>query len=483
MKKFCLITIFWLLLETIFGQMNVRFSGYAPQWAGYNIVFNKTLNYIVHETVPFIVLQIGQDGAFDFSFEVDEITWLYADVGRFKAYIYVEPNMHYQLVFPPFELKTETQRLSHHFQPEEIPFGIQSKESQTLNRNIFEFKEEFDFQFNSNAQNIFSFNKKELVNDIETSLEEQFIYSHPFFIKHKQLSYLKLQHVSQRIKERYFINELSKFEVAYNMPIYWDVFMTFVSGFLPRNFSGTSEIKLSSSINTKMRFDSLTTILTTDTIFRKREFAEICLLYTLYEAYYNNTISKSSCLYIIRSACDYSSTAKNREIATNFYKRMTMLLPGTVAPEFALLNKKGKTKELKDYSGKFVYLNFMHPNNHACLNDMRTIEALEKIFRKDLEIVTIFINEDPDDMVEFLKNNPNYKWEFLHFNVMQRIIFDYNIKAVPLYFLIDPKGNLRLSPAPAPNENFRQIFSETFQEYKRDELRNNRQKEKSIFDW
>ena len=485
MTNLRLIFIFFVLLsvqEKFFGQMNVRFSGNAPEWAGYHIVFSRTSNFIIPETTSFIVLQINNDGYFDFSFEVEETTLLFADVGRFRASIFVEPNMDYTLAFPPFELKTEAQRLNPLFQPEEITFGIKNREAQALNRNILEFNEAFDYQFSSNAIPIFTFGNNAIVQEIETSLEKQFNYSHPFFNKHKELSYMKLRQLSQRMQERPFINHLSQLEPAYNMPVYWDVFKSFVSGFLPGNFSGTSNINFSAAINSNMRFDSLATVLTTDTIFKRREFAEISLLFTLYESYYNNSISKSSCLTIVASAVDYASTSKNREIARDFYKSMTRLLPGTAAPEFALFNKKGKIKELKDYSGKFVYLNFMHTRNHACLNDLRTMETLERIFRKDLEIVTIFINEDADDMTDFLKKNSQYKWEFLHFGAQQRIMFDYNIKAVPVYYLIDPNGNLALSPAPAPNENFRQVFAETFQEYKRNQLRKNPQKERSIFD-
>ena len=484
-------TLFYICFSLVFsipniflGQTNVRFSGDAPEWAGYNIVFNRTKNFIIPETEPFIVLQIGQDGTFDFSFYIEEITFLFADVGRFKAYIYVEPDMNYSIVFPPFELKTESQNINPHFQPEEIPFGIKNSDAQTLNRNIFQFNEEFDNHYNTNATTIFKFgNKDGVIEKIEASLEEQFTFQHPFFIKHKELSYMKLRFLSERMKERQYINVLSQIEPAYNMPIYWEVFKSFVSGFLPRNFSGTSDITLSEALNSNMRFDSLTNVLISDTIFSKREFAEICILFTLYESFYSNAISKSVCLNTIKSAYGYAITVKNREFAYNFYKKMTLLQTGTAAPQFALYNKKGKTKELKDYQGKFVYLNFMHTNNYACLNDLMTIENLEKILKKDIEILTIVINDDIDEMIEFLKKNQQYRWEFLHFGAQQRIVLDYNIKAVPLYYLIDPKGNLTLSPAPAPNENFLEIFTKIFQEHRRDSIRKNQNKEKSIFDW
>ena len=64
----------------------------------------------------------------------------------------------------------------------------------------------------------------------------------------------------------------------------------------------------------------------------------------------------------------------------------------------------------------------------------------------------------------------------------QKIIFDYNISALPTYFLINPEGNMVLSPAPSPNDNFHQVFVEVFQSYRNQKIRKERPAEKNIYD-
>ena len=461
MKFNQLVILFLLIISVTLNasdKNSIRFFGKAPAYSDSEIIFKKTSNFIISEASQVAVMQIDKDGNFDFSFTIDEITYIFAELGRYKTYIYVEPGVTYNLVFPPFEPKTELEKLNPHFQYEEIPFGIKNKESQALNRNIIEFNEEFEYLYSTNAVQIFTFGKSELVQEIESSLEERFTFSHPYFVKYKQLSYLKLQKLSQRMKERYFLGKLSEFELDYNLPLYWEVMNSLISGFLPQNFSGTSDISLTYAINSKMLFDSIVSILTIDEVFQNRKLAEISLLFTLFESFYNKTINKSVCVSIINSAISRASTIKNREIAEMLYKKMVMLSLGSSAPEFELYNQNDELRKLNDYSGKFVYLCFIHTRNHACILDIQTVEMFEKLYENYLEIVMIVIDDEPDAVVEFLRKNPQYKWDFLHFGGQKTILDDYNIKAVPVYYLIDPKGNICLSPTPSPRENFQQIF-------------------------
>ena len=477
----CLMILLSVKSYAISGD-SVRFVGNAPQYSGQQIVFNRISNFIIPEISQVAIMNIDNEGNFDFTFAINETEYLFAGLGRFNAHIFVELEMTYNLVFPPYEPKPEPDNFNLHFNPEKIPFGIRNKEAQALNRNIVEFEEEFDYLHDKNASSIFMRGDRMLVDEIISKLEERFDYSDSLFVQHKRLSYMKLRQLSQRMQERVFIAELSGNEQSYNLPVYWEVFRNLLSGFLPNNFAGTSEISLSSAIGSAMRFDSIVSVLMTDALFEKRSFAETCLLFTLFESFYSKTLGETACLKVMESATRYASTGQNRTMAELFLKQMSMLRPGSKAPDFALQNQKDRIRKLDNYSGKFVYLNFMHTKRHSCLLDLQTIDQLNKIFKKDLEIVTVFVDDSSEDIAGFLKRNNRYDWDFLHSGSQSQVIEDYNIKTVPAYFLIDPKGNLNMSPAPAPRENFNQIFAERFQEYRRSEMRNNPQREKSIFD-
>ena len=72
--------------------------------------------------------------------------------------------------------------------------------------------------------------------------------------------------------------------------------------------------------------------------------------------------------------------------------------------------------------------------------------------------VSISIDKDVNDMRAFLEKNPKYDWVFLHFGGDETVQEAYNIKIVPMYFFIDPKGNFIESPAMRPSEGIEEAF-------------------------
>ena len=149
-------------------------------------------------------------------------------------------------------------------------------------------------------------------------------------------------------------------------------------------------------------------------------------------------------------------------------------MEGKDAPAFSLPDFSGGEKSLKDFEGKFVYLNFLHTENYACRKDLKLLEKIHDDFQPDLHIVTVIVNEDFDQAKQFLQATENtFKWHFLYFAMQGNLINNYNVQAVPLYYLIDPNGKLVMVPAPAPGENFQDVFIEQFKKFRREVLRKN----------
>ena len=106
----------------------------------------------------------------------------------------------------------------------------------------------------------------------------------------------------------------------------------------------------------------------------------------------------------------------------------------------------GKEISLDKYKGKFIYLNFIHSENHACKQDLQRLNVMHQKMKRDLVILTIVMDKDPSLMKSIIDEN-KFKWDFLHYANQPNIYFNYNLKALPTYYLIDPNGNLKLSPS------------------------------------
>jgi thiol-disulfide isomerase/thioredoxin len=122
-----------------------------------------------------------------------------------------------------------------------------------------------------------------------------------------------------------------------------------------------------------------------------------------------------------------------------------------------LYNLKGELVTPDQFEGKYVYLNFCTSSSYSCLQEFTILEKFYEKHKGRIEIVTISVDRDINDLKSFLKQT-NYKWTFLHYGNKPEIIKDFDIRAYPTYFLIGPDRRLIMSPAPSPRENFEILF-------------------------
>jgi thioredoxin-related protein len=74
-----------------------------------------------------------------------------------------------------------------------------------------------------------------------------------------------------------------------------------------------------------------------------------------------------------------------------------------------------------------------------------------------VDVVVISVDDDPAQLKAF-RDRERYQWHFLHYSYHPDILKQYDIKALPTYFLLDKEGKLLLSPAPSPLGNIEDVF-------------------------
>lgn len=114
--------------------------------------------------------------------------------------------------------------------------------------------------------------------------------------------------------------------------------------------------------------------------------------------------------------------------------------PGTFASEFVYITPAGDKKNLSDLRVKYTLLYFYNPECHACI-EMRSALASSKVIsqqieKKDLKVLTIYIDRDEQVWLDHLKEIPD-TWingrdidEYLHKNSV------YDLRAIPTVYLL-----------------------------------------------
>ncbi len=481
------ITLVALLLITSYSlkaQNKVRFWGKAPEYKNMGLTITSQTNFITRQFNELSSFLVAKDGNFDVTFEVSEITKVYISLGEIQAYLWVEPGVTYNIVLPPYIPLKQEDKLNPFFKPQQVVLGVINQVTDNVNKKVLEFDEFYNSIFSKNIARIVLTKNKKACYDIINKTDEAFpADSATWFYNYKFYSYFDLYDYIYSNKPSYVMNMgFSEKPIRYQLDTYWSAFNKVYSDFLHYYFNSNRGAEFKKSFETTTSFDTICNSLTKDSLFANRQLAELVLIKSIYDGFYSDMYNKEKLIEILESAEGKCSNQKNERIAREVLDKISKLLVGSEAPSFDLYTLSGrKTKSLNDFDGKFVYLNFANTKNYACKKDFQVLEELASIYKRDMRIVTILTDEDPDEALRYINHN-QFSWTFLHFGQNAKVLMDYNIKAFPTYYLINPEGELVLSPAPAPEENFAPAFSEVFNNYRHKKLRQNRPKARTIYD-
>jgi len=114
---------------------------------------------------------------------------------------------------------------------------------------------------------------------------------------------------------------------------------------------------------------------------------------------------------------------------------------GQIAPDFTAKDMNGKTVELKDYRGKFVFLNFWASWCVPCEQEMPDLDKIYKKF-KDRKFQMMMVSNDavPEDARAFLQRKQLALPWFSDPGML--VSGKYHTTGWPETFIIDPNGHL-----------------------------------------
>ena len=121
------------------------------------------------------------------------------------------------------------------------------------------------------------------------------------------------------------------------------------------------------------------------------------------------------------------------------------LMPGKPAPDFELIDDKGKKCRLSDLKGTYVFVDVWATWCKGCVMEIPHMEKLQEHFADDKRITLISISWDYTQKVwlDYLKKRPaawpQYIVDKENRAVMQK---EYRMSWIPRFMLIDPEGCL-----------------------------------------
>lgn len=445
------------------GAQNVIIRGKAIDYAGKEISFYTFTDPVVHQKQELTVTKINKDGTFTASLHPDKTIEIYTDLEKYTGTIVIEPGKEYPVTLPPFSLRNSIEAKSPYFQPTLYWLGLPQTDQNDLNFLIRSFMTDYNEEVIQNTSAIYKNRSIETVNNIIQHLEQKYgANKNDYFNTLKKYYYADLENIVNPGKPDYIIDKYFKKEpVKLSNPAYQKVFRIIFNDFLKKE---SLNIKNRSIINLINSGDFAGLVSYFGKKGYQKEIAELIIIKGLYDSYYTGGFSKDKIIKMIDQAQDILSS-ELIPINKIVRRKLTSLTIKSKAPDFKLNDLNNELISLDKYRGKFLYLNFIRSNSSECRAEMDSLKFLEKKFRQVLAVVSISTDENFETSAKLWKEK-GYSWDLLNGSGKKQLIENYKAEVVPVFYLLDPDGNLILSPAPPPSHEFEPIFIKLFRESK-----------------
>ena len=444
---------FLLLLVISFlisRSQNVVIRGYADKiHQGKIIRAMSSDDYITYTRIQQATDTIDGKGFFELGFDVAYPTKMMLMVDNLVGNMYVLPQNYYAITFPKADSLYDLNPNAEY--PVELGFIFKENNDTTeMNSLIINFNREYRKFFIENAQYIVA--KKGFYQKLD-SFQTACMKRHektvePFFK-------IWLEYTFAEINEELLRNR-NVLANAYILgkPVLIDhsEYMQFINAFFNRYIVMKASSKRGNTIpdiiNESASYTALKQVMSGDPYLKNDTLLELVLIKGLYELYFSPEFKRENVKMMIEEAGRTCQIKSIQKIIQNIVQQIYLLSPGTAAPEFSLMNSKGKEIRLKDFRGKFVYIDFMASWCVPCLKELKELAELKKKYGDKVIFISVSVDENEADFKNFVAKYKSYDWNFSWYGSDKKIKERYNVKSIPSSFLVDEEGVLLLSPAP-----------------------------------
>jgi thiol-disulfide isomerase/thioredoxin len=438
------ITILYLVLLRA-NAAEITISGKATGIKNTEIDALIIDDYISYKQKLIASSKVDQNGNFNLKASISFTTKLILRVNDLNTFFYVEPNKNYTVIIPPTDTFPSVGNTTF------IPIKIENSEKSELNYRIAQFDEKYKQFIEKNYLHIVKKSLYKPLQEFKKQLNKE--YSHEkntFFKNYVFYAIGSLDLLANRKKINIYNEYFNNKQVLYYHSEYMNMFHQFYEEHLLRFTQSKKGKDAKQIINTGNDYRSLFSLLGKDSLLLFDNIRELVIIKGLQELYYNEEFNQKSILAFLNEIKNNSSFPEHQKIAANVIYNLTRFNKNNPAPDFAFPDETGKTISLKDLKGKFVFMQVYTSWCTSCMDQMQMFHSLQKKYGNKVEFVSISIDRDEKLFKKMLPKN--YTWRILHCNNIRQFKDDYNINAVPLYFLIGTKGEILEAFTKSPDE-------------------------------
>lgn len=450
--------LLFILGSFVLPAQNVTIKGIAPTHKGKEISIYLYDDLITLSQTPQYADTVDERGNFQLNLSITHPQKALIHCDNLVGALYLQPNFIYGIIFPA---KDSTRFLADG--KEQSINLIINGDSTELNARIIDFNACFDAFWEKNYK---SFAAKQIharLDSFQLQMNRRYEKVRlSYFKTYVEYSIAQMNESTGRhrtyLAKHYILNR----PIMYQNYEYMAFFNQFFQQYLQKKSTSKDGNFILDAINEQGEYKHLNELLKNDPILINDSLRELVILKSLYDLYFEPKFNKNKIKQILEQVQASTLIAEHKKIAFDMLRNINNMRIGQPAPSFTLLNLKHDTVTLANYKGRYLYLNFFATWCTDCLKELKKEEQLFRRYNDKLMFVSVCTDEDSLTFKTFLKQNPTYKWTFLYAGKNKKLLEQYNIKSLPVYYFISPDGYLLQSPALRPDEGIEFKFNQVF---------------------
>ena len=255
--------------------------------------------------------------------------------------------------------------------------------------------------------------------------------------------------------------------VFYDNPAYMDFLALFFENYL---YSGSRQITkgiLHQDINELNSYPKLLDDLGKDPLLRNEIIRELVLMRGLSELRaYPEEFKQKNLESLLAALSKNTKFREHRMLADNLRKSFHSFAKGSDMPPFCLKDAQGREVPSSRYAGKYLYIQFFTTYCQDCIREMPILKYLHELYGDKVEFLSVMLDYEPMKLYHFVRDYPDFDWQFAHFDGQSSFLDAYKPYALPLGMLVDPQGKVAVYPAPPASEGLAELFMRMFEEMK-----------------
>ncbi|MEZ4721245.1 MAG: hypothetical protein R2813_05140 [Flavobacteriales bacterium] len=437
-------------------------QGNAFSYRGQELEIHRYLDLFTFATEKLDSIKIPQDGNFKLTVEVKETDLFVIKIGKVHAHLFVEPGDQYTLVMPePLEMDRFNPAKDVFVQPEVFEANFR------LNYHITELEKAINDFFISGTSSSYELraggNLRQRADTIFPKIKKEFSsVESPYFQTYMHFRFaeaeLATRHSRKSVFENYFQKELAAVRQLSFANAFGLMFNDYMSPKSTLKFSDSLEIAISFG-----QYQTIQELLKTDWMLERQDFRDLVMVTELHELGSEKRYPLSTILDLLDQCIATSKTEGVVQVAKDSRKSLLKLAPGTRAPEFIFADVLGNLSRISDFEGRYIYIQFFKTFDSETMRQMSMMKVLKEGYGADIAMFSFSTSESLRRLDE-IPSKHDFDWYFGKVGHPDRVIDDYDLRAMPQYFYFDKTLNIICNPTPPPGDRIERMFAKIWNE-------------------